>query len=125
MTTSQDSEEEEASTPSGGGGQTWEDIPVYPGANQVANIAGEIPPPAGDWSEMKWRYYETNDTVVQVADFYKSQMPNNGWEQSQWIDGGESMSFGFYEKSNGQDGAMIWEIIDGSNTFFALMRGWQ
>ena len=40
-----------------GGGATWNNIPVYPGANQIASLVGQmgdIPPPAGDWSAVGW-----------------------------------------------------------------------
>jgi hypothetical protein len=131
--TSQDSEEdnevakppeEEATTLHGEDGVTWEDMPVYSGADQIAKGAWSIPPAEGDWSKVEWHYYETNDTPGNVVQFYKSQMPDNGWQENMWMDAG-GMSWSFYQKNNEQDGAMIWIATDDGTTIIALMRATQ
>ena len=67
-------------------------------------------------------YYEANDNVVQITDFYKAQMPGYGWEETMWVDGGESMGFGYYMKNNGEDAAMVMVVADAG---IALWRTWE
>ena len=123
-TSEAEASEEEAGTPSGGDGLTWKDMPVYSGAGQIARGAWAIPPAEGDWSKVEWRYYEINDTPGKIAAFYKSQMPENGWQEMMWMDAGE-MSWGFYQKNDEQDGAMVWVAVDDGNSVIALMRATQ
>jgi len=103
------------------GGLTWNDMPVYPGVNQVQKGAWSIPPEEGEWSRVEWRYYETGDSVSTVAAFYKSQMPGKGWEETFWMEMDE-MRWGYYSKNNEQDAAMVWVGSDEGKTFIALMR---
>ena len=111
--------EEEA--PPSGVGLTWADMPVYPGANQVTQATWSIPQEEGDFSKIEWRYYETGDSVSTVTDFYKSEMPGKGWEETFWMETDE-MRWGYYAKNNEQDGAMVWVGFDEGKTFIALMR---
>ena len=132
VSTPQDSEaengeaksEEEVSTLSSGDGLIWKDMPIYSGAKTIAKGAWAIPAAEEDWSKVEWRYYETNDTLSEVAKFYKSQMPDSGWQETMWMDAGE-MSWAFYQKNNEQDGAMIWVNANNGNTVIALMRATQ
>ena len=107
--------------PPSGGGLTWNDMPVYSGANQVQKGSWSIPPEEGEWSKVEWHYYETGDSVSAVASFYKSQMPTKGWQETMWMEM-EEMSWGYYSKNNEQDGAMVWVGSDEGGTFLALMR---
>jgi hypothetical protein len=113
---------EEEGTPPSGGGFTWNDMPVYPGANQVQKGSWSMPPAEGDYSKVEWRYYETGDSMSTVASYYRSQMPAKGWQEMGWM-GMEAG--GYYSKNNEQDGAMIWVGSDEGETFLSLMRATQ
>ena len=115
---------EEEGTPPSGGGFTWNDMPVYPGANQVQKGSWSIPPAEGDYSKVEWRYYETGDSMSTVASYYRSQMPAEGWQEMGWMEM-EDVSWGYYSKNNEQDGAMIWVGSDEGETFISLMRATQ
>ncbi len=75
---------EEEVTPPSGGGFTWNDMPVYPGADQIQKGSRIIPSgygkgPGRNYIHPEWRYYETRDSAEKVIAFYKSQMPGKGW----------------------------------------------
>jgi len=120
--TAQESEpEQETGTPSSGDGVTWKDMPVYSGADQTAKGAWAVPPAEGDWSEVEWRYYKAKAAVSDVTRFYRSKMPENGWEEMMWMEAGEA-GWAFYQKNDEQDGAMVWVAADNGNCIIALMR---
>jgi ABC-type phosphate/phosphonate transport system substrate-binding protein len=74
----------------GGGGFTWNDVPIYGGADQIQEFSMSFMPEEDeDYSKMEWRYYETGDDVDDVVDFYKDKMPDNGWDEQMWADMGE------------------------------------
>ena len=50
--------------------------------------------------------YWTEDSFAKVVDFYKSEMPKNGWAQIMSTDT-EEMVMGVYGKNNDQDGAQV------------------
>ena len=103
-------------------GLNWTDMPVYSGVvTQVQKGSWAIPPEEGEWTKVEWRYYETGDSVSQVAAFYRAQMPGNGWQEVAWMEMQE-MSWGLYNKNDEKDGAMIWVGSDEGKTFIALMR---
>jgi len=104
------------------GAVIWNDMPVYTGANRIQEMTWTIPPAEGDYSTLEWRYYETRASVSEVAAFYKSQMPANGWQEAMWM-AAEEMQWGYYSKNNEQDVAMIWIGFEEGKTGFALMRG--
>jgi len=103
------------------GGLTWNDMPVYSGAGQIQKGSWSIPPAEGDYSKMEWRYYETNDSLDKVASFYKSQMPDKGWEEQGWVEVQE-MNWSMYVKNNENDAAMIWVSSQDGKTVIALWR---
>lgn len=108
------------------GAVTWNDMPVYTGANRIQEMTWTIPPAEGEWVKLEWRYYETRDSVSEVAAFYKSQMPAYGWGEQFWYVMEvemEEMQWGWYTKNNEQDVAMIWIGFEEGETGFALMRG--
>jgi len=80
-----------------------------------------IPSEEGEWTQLEWRYYETGASVSTVTDFYKSQMPGNGWEEPFWMESSE-LSWSYYSKNNEQDGAMVWIGSEEGETFIVLMR---
>ena len=107
-----------------GGGLTWDDIPVYAGADQVQKGSWAIPPAEGDWARVEWRYYETSGNVSAVTGFYKSQMPAKGWQEAAWVEV-QDMGWGLYNKNDEKDAAMVWVGSEEGKTFFALMRASQ
>ena len=125
-----DDKENGAPPPSDGGEArppsivTWEDIPLYPGAEQAQKGSWAIPPEQGEWSNVEWRYYETGASTDEVASFYKSQMPGNGWEEMMWMEA-QGVAWAYYTKNGEENGAMFWVSSDEGKTFFALMRASQ
>ena len=103
---------------------SWGDIPTYPGASQVQKGSWAIPAEQGEWSKMEWRYYETRDSADDVAAYYKSRMPGNGWSETMWMEA-EGIAWAYYTKNGENDGAMFWTASDEGETFFALMRATQ
>jgi len=112
-------EEEEA--PPSEDGLTWNDMPVYPGANRIQEMTWTIPSEEGEWTKLEWRYYETGASVSTVTDFYKSQMPGNGWQETFWMEM-EEMQWGYYSKNNEQDVAWVWIGSEEGKTVISLMR---
>ncbi len=102
-------------------GLTWNDMPVYPGANRIQEMTWTIPSEEGEWTQLEWRYYETGASISTVTDFYKSQMPGNGWEEMFWMEM-EEMQWGYYSKNNEQDVAWVWIGSEEGETVISLMR---
>ena len=117
---------DETGEPSSGDGMTWSDIPVYPGADQSQQASWTMAIPADEegWSDVAWRYYETSDSSNDVIDFYKDEMPDNGWDEMSWMEA-SGYAVGYYVKNNEQDGAMFWCGEEDGKTVFALMRSAQ
>jgi hypothetical protein len=88
------------STTSPGTGDIWNDIPVYPNA-KVAEDEGFSLAVGGDasYSQIEWHFYASTDAFSKVVDFYKKQIPVNGWTKMMWVDTGE-MSYGSFQKNN-------------------------
>ncbi|HEY98519.1 MAG TPA: hypothetical protein G4O16_10125 [Dehalococcoidia bacterium] len=105
----------------GGGGLTWNDMPVYGGADQIQRGTWSIPADEGDYSKVEWRYYETGDDLDDVVNFYKDKMPDNGWTEVMWMDAGD-VAWGMYMKNNEKDAAYVWMMAEGGDTVIALMR---
>lgn len=111
-------------TPPSVAGLSWDDIPIYAGAEQIQKGNWAIPPAQGDWSKVEWRYYRMNDEVNDVGMvtmFYKMEMPKNGWQEIERLET-QDMSWSYYSKNNEQDVAIVWVGSDERNTVFALMR---
>lgn len=106
----------------GDGGLSWNDMPIYPGADQIQKGSWSIPAEEGEYSKVEWRYYETGDDLDDVVDFYKDKMPDNGWEEMGWFDMQE-MAWGLYVKNNEKDAAYVWMMEEEGQTVVALMRG--
>jgi hypothetical protein len=111
----------ESSGGNGGGGFTWDDVPIYGGADQVQEFNISIPPEEGEYSRVEWRYYETGDDIDDVIDFYKDKMPDNGWDEVVWMDMME-VAYGMYMKNNEADAAMVWLSSTNGDTQIALWR---
>jgi hypothetical protein len=120
-TTTEKTTTQETSNGGGGGGLTWNDMPIYGGADQIQKGSWSIPAEEGDYSKVEWRYYETGDDVGDIVDFYKDKMPDNGWSEMMWMDV-EDVAYGMYTKNNEEDAAMIWMMAEEGDTVIALMR---
>lgn len=116
-----ENEEEESEEQTSGGGLTWSDVPVYPGASQISKGSWAIPPAEGEWAKVEWHYYESNDSHSKIASFYRSRMSDNGWIEQGWFEAGE-IFWGFFEKNNEQDAAMVWTGSEGNKSVIAVMR---
>lgn len=109
-------------TPSPAGGLTWNDMPVYSGANQIQKGSWAIPPAEGDYSKFEWRYYETKDNLDNVAAFYKGQMSVKGWGEEMWMEASQQMYWGMYTKNGEKDAAMVWGSFQDGKTVIAMWR---
>ena len=100
----------------------WSDTPAYPGATQTQG--GQIaPPPGSGISKVEVRYYETSDSADKVENFYKAQLPANGWQSQGWTEVG--MMAGVYTNNNGTESLQI-SILPpgpGGKTVITLARG--
>lgn len=106
---------------SSSGSLTWNDMPVYSGADQVQKGSWTIPPAEGDYSRMEWRYYETGDSLEKVSAYYKAQMPKQGWQEMGWMEV-QNMNWGMYNKNDENDAAMIWMSSEDNQTIIAMWR---
>ena len=123
-TTTQEQTTTQPSGNGGGGDLTWNDMPIYGGADQIQKGSWSIPADEGGYSKVEWRYYETGDDVDDVIDFYKDKMPENGWGQMDmmgWMEA-PGVAWGMYLKNNEKDAAMIWMMEEEGETVIALMR---
>jgi hypothetical protein len=108
--------------PSGdGGGASFEDIPVYPGADKVGDWEGDYSLPllgedldVEDYEGNSWAEYETDDSADDVIDFYRDKMPDNGWNEERWWDTSfvEDVGWGSYTRDGGDRAA--WVFITGT-----------
>ena len=63
-------------------GPAWSDIPIYPGAREIdEGLPFPSPGAPTDYEGAEIRTYETSDATQKVADFYLTEMANNGWEK--------------------------------------------
>ena len=106
--------------PTSGGG-SWADTPIYPGATQTES--GRIsPPPGSGISIIEARYYETSDTPEKVENFYKAQLPTNGWQSQGWMEIG--MINGVYVKNDTESLQIsILPPSPGGKTVITVTRG--
>ncbi len=114
----------ETTPPPSGVGLNWNDMPIYPGANRIQEMTWTIPSEEGEWTKVEWRYYETGASVSTVTDFYESQMPGKGWQDTFWMEM-EEMQWGYYIKNNEQDVAWVWIGSEEGKTVISLMRATQ
>lgn len=108
--------------PSSSGGFTWNDVPAYPGAAQVAKGSWTEPPEEGEMSKVEWRHYQTGDGQDNVVSFYKSAMPGKGWQEMASMEMGE-LSWLMYTKNNEADLAWVYVGEGDGGTLIHLMRG--
>ncbi len=109
------------------GNFTWDDVPVYPGANEAASFSGMMGmAEEGDCEKIEWKYYEVDADVSDVADFYASEMPKNGWNRygDFGMNTGGMTSVSLWEKGNEADAAYIW-VMGGAeeDTLLMMWRG--
>ncbi len=101
----------------------WNDIPVYPGTEQVQKGSWSIPAVDTKLGNVKWIYYQTNDSVSEVSAFYEDQMPIAGWKaEASFVT--DIIAYGNYTKNNGKDAALAWagRVVGDGKTNIALMQ---
>lgn len=103
----------------------WSSMPIYEGAEETEKGGWRLPPPPpGEaWMWEEWRFYTCEDSAGDVADFYMTAMPDNGWEEMgirPGLFGTEVLAI--YTKDGGNQGAML--VIDTyeGKTIIALRR---
>ena len=71
---------------SGTSGEGCSDVPKYPGASDTEASwnwgAGQF----GENAEAEWHYYTTDDDPSDVIDYYKDEMPDEGWQEVMSMD---------------------------------------
>lgn len=115
------SEDEVTPPSSDGGGFTWDDMPTYPAASQIAKGNWMEPPQEGEWYRVEWRHYETGDSQDNVFAFYQSAMPGKGWQEMMQMEAGE-LSWLIYTKNNEKDVAWVYVGEGDGKTLLHLMR---
>jgi hypothetical protein len=105
----------------GGGGLTWNDMPIYGGADHIEKFTMSFSPDEAEYSEFEWRYYETSADPEDVVDFYKDKMPDNGWDEVWWMDAGD-VAYAMYTKNNENDAAVVWIASEEGKTVIGLWR---
>jgi hypothetical protein len=114
----------------GGGGTSAEDLPVYPGADKTGSYSGDYTLPllgenldVQDYGNTSWVVYETDDSVSDVADFYRSKMGDAGWKEEGWFNMsfGEGAAWGSFTKNDGDNAA--WVVISGTDDHTEIVAG--
>lgn len=101
---------------------SFDDIPIYPGA-KAASAAVEATE-GKEQMKGEHRAYETDDPVDEVADFYKKQMPENGWKKIIFQKYPEGSYMGTWMKGGKGTGAFIniFERRGDGKTHIAIVR---
>jgi hypothetical protein len=98
--TSTTSSPPKTTTTSSGTGDIWKDIPVYPNAQRAEDEGFQMTGGADEsYSQIEWHFFASSDEIAKVVNFYKKQMPANGWTKMMFFDGDE-MSYGAFQKNN-------------------------
>ncbi|HEX73610.1 MAG TPA: hypothetical protein G4N93_00440 [Dehalococcoidia bacterium] len=105
-------------TPPSGGVFTWDDIPIYPVAELVAEQSFSVE----GWSRTEWRCYQTGDSESMVIAFYQSQMPTMGWQEYMQMKMEIEGDYSYYTKNQEQDTATVTIQSDKGPTIIAIMR---
>jgi len=108
------------------GGSAFDDIPIYPGAKKVQKAEGT--PAKGmfdsrEYANVEHRAYETGDSPDKVADFYKKQMPKNGWTKLVFQKYPEGSYMGAWVKGGKGTGAQISISDRKGSTYIGIIRG--
>lgn len=104
-------------------GFTWDDIPIYPGANEAEEFSMSVGGAEyGDFERIEWRYYDVDAAVDDVASFYEDEMPDYDWDEVMTMNLGE-MAWNYWEKSGGDTGAYIGVAENDGDTILWMWRG--
>lgn len=95
----------------GGGGPSadwpWDDVPVYPEADTSTLDTWEDAGTAMQFEKVEGRYFETPDSVEDVFNFYKAEMPKNGWSGGETSTVVNDFSSVHWKKGDGEAVAII------------------
>lgn len=115
---------EEPTSPVGGGDVTWDDVPVYPGADRTMEFSGSMGGEEGDCDRLEWRYYEVSADPADVADYYLDEMPGHGWTKYGEMKMSGVGAWSMWTKGDGADAAYIYAMGDGEeDTVLMMWRG--
>jgi hypothetical protein len=93
-----------------GTGDVWKDVPFYPGIEEAEDGGFSLSMPGDpEFTQAEWRFYTSTDDYEKVVDFYKKQIPANGWDKMMWMDSDE-MSWGSFERNNQSRLLMVYII---------------
>ena len=119
--------------PSGGGEANLRDVPIYPGAKKVRQGSRNLPvpfaagegPEVGEFTDIEWTWYNTGDAMDKVTEFYKSQMPDNGWDEQGWSETSSGgIAWGTYTRDDGDAVAWVFALaLAGENTQIIIATG--
>jgi hypothetical protein len=91
------------------------DIPPYPNAKQAGDkvtIPGPLALLTGQWQTqmqgVAYRFYTTNDEVNKVSEWYKQQMPGQGWTEEQSPFQAGEFNLLFFKKDNDKTTGVIY-----------------
>jgi hypothetical protein len=114
------SPQSQGGTPSDSG-SIWDNMPLSFRKSAVGTGSQSIPAQPSEWSNTEWRYYQSPDALPTLRNYFRSEMPRNGWDQEEWVDDGDS-SLSLWTSNSGADRAMVWMEPEGQGTFIALAR---
>ncbi len=80
----------------------------------------------GEYNEITYAMFETDDSVDDVLDFYMDKM--KGWDEEGTFSFGEeegAMSWHYWTKDNGAVGAMVMVVEEGDYTAFTVYMASQ
>ena len=124
------------SSSGGDSGGSIGDVPIYPGAKEITSgewsgSEGGIPGigsavDTGDYQNIEFAMYETDDSPEDVFDWYKDKM--NSWSSQGSFSGGDTGSIGGFAswtKDDGKEAAWISVSEDSGTTTLGIFFGSQ
>jgi hypothetical protein len=105
-------------------GSIWDKIPLSFRKNELESGNQSVPAQPGEWSNTEWRYFHTPEALPVMRQHFRNAMPQNGWDQEEWVDEGDS-SLSLWVSNSGADRAMVWMVPDEPGTFVAVAIGNQ
>ncbi|MCD4720304.1 MAG: discoidin domain-containing protein [Desulfobacula sp.] len=103
----------------------FKDIPAYP--ESVFQGTKPCPQKWAECDQCEQRYYITNDAPEKVCDFYKAEMPVQGWKKFVYQKYPEGACFGTWVKENRKTRTVIsiGRTRSDKKTFIGILKGEQ